>query len=322
MKDIGIGIYGANGHQIHGSIANTKNCTLRGVAGFEPEKLASAGLDAHPAVKYDSLDQMLKDPAIQLVSLCSPKRSNQASDAIKALNAGKHVYAEKPCAMTEAELDSILEAADKNRMRFFEMTGTAFSEPYLTMRSLVKSGIIGEVVQVFVQKSYPLHDRRPQDENVDGGLLMQAGVHATRYIEHVAGTRIKDVYAIETTLGNPVEGGGLKMAASLMMRLENSGVAAMIVNYLNQPGFGSWGNESLRIFGTKGFMEAVDAGKRTRLVVGGNDMGEIKTSGPGLNYLQLFINNLVNNEPMPLSLEEELHPTRIVIRAKAAVKDI
>lgn len=173
---------------------------------------------------------------------------------------------------------------------------------------------------MFAQKSYPYGEWRPQDEDVDGGLICQNGIHALRFIEHTAGTRIKEIRAIETKLGNPVKDGGLHIAASYMMTLENGGVASVIANYLNPKGFGSWGNEHLRIFGTLGFIEAVDGGRRTRLIVGDTDMGELDMTEPSLCYFTLFAESLLQGREMLLTLDEELHPTRMVIRAKESAK--
>jgi predicted dehydrogenase len=108
--------------------------------------------------------------------------------------------------LREAEIDEILAVADRTRRQFREMTDTPFDPPYDALRKVVESGVLGTVVQVFAQKSYPYHDRRPQDEDIDGGLTAQVGVHALRMVELVARQRIAEVMAWETTLGNPVAG--------------------------------------------------------------------------------------------------------------------
>jgi predicted dehydrogenase len=313
---IGVAVYGANGHQIHHLLGNHPHARLMATAAFPrdwlPEKLRD-----DPGVRHHAtLDELLADKQVGLVSLCSPRRRGQATEAIRCMEAGRHVYAEKPCAMTEEDLDAIVAASRATGRRFHEMAGTAFEQPYLAMRELVAAGTIGTVVQVFAQKSYPYHDRRPQDEDVDGGIIGQASVHALRFVEHVAGQRIADIQAVETTLGNPVADGGLRMATSLMMTLENGGVASVIANYLNPKGFGRWGNEHLRIFGTLGFVEATDGGAKTRLVVGDRDLGAIDTSAPSREYFDMFVESLLGLGAMPFSLEEELHPTRMTIRAK------
>jgi predicted dehydrogenase len=315
MKKIAVGLYGSNGHQVLNELENHPGACLAAFSGMPVQKLPKS-LQTQAGIKqYGTLAELLQDPRVELVSLCSPRRDAQAGDAIQCMLAGKDVYAEKPCAVTEEQLDRIIETAKKTGRRFHEMATTAFEQPYLEMRRLVASGVIGTVVQVFAQKSYPYHDGRPQDEGIDGGLLMQAGIHAVRMIEQVAQVRIGSVHAQETRLGSP-GAGDLKMASSMMMTLDNGGLAVAIANYLNPKGFGQWGNETLRIFGTKGFMEAVDGGTKTRLVVGDKDHGAMDTSAPSQCYFNLYIANLLNQGQMPVSLEEELHPTQIVIRAK------
>ncbi|HUT37186.1 MAG TPA: Gfo/Idh/MocA family oxidoreductase [Planctomycetota bacterium] len=314
-----VGIYGANGHQIQHHLEKHPWAQLVATAAFPPEALPLS-LKADLSIRhYATLDQLIEDEEVELVSLCSPRRRDQAAEAIRCMEAGKHAYAEKPCAMTEADLDALIAAVSATGQRFHEMAGTAFDQPYLAMRNLVAAGTIGTVVQVFAQKSYPYHDRRPQDEDVDGGIIGQASVHALRFVEHVAGQKIADIFAVETRLGNPVADGGLRMAASLMMTLENGGVASVVANYLNPKGFGRWGNEHLRIFGTLGFVEATDGGTRTRLVVGDRDLGPIDASAPGKDYFDFYVESLLNLGTMPFSLEDELHPTRMAIRAKRCV---
>ena len=300
-----IGIYGMNGHQI-GHLQHDRACIAAA---------ACCGREWEGVKNYNSLEEMLADPEIDMISLCSPRRADQARQAIACMEAGKHVYAEKPCAMSIKELDEIIETSKRTGKIFHEMAGTAFYEPYATIRDIVARGVIGDVVQVFAQKSYPYHDRRPQDENIDGGLIEQAGIHAIRFIEHVAGQKIVNVSAMETGYSNPGTG-DLQMAASISMELANGGVASMICNYLNQKGFGSWGNEHLRIFGTLGFIESVDAGTKTRLVVGDKDRGPITIANSGPNFFDAIIDQIQKGAAPLLSIEDELHPTRVVISAK------
>ncbi len=310
-----VGLYGINGHQIHAHLAQHPTAELAAVAEF-PEAALNDEQRADPRLRrYPSLDELLNNGRVQLVSLCSPRRRQQAQEAIRCLEAGKHVYAEKPCAMSESDLDAILETAARTGRQFHEMAGTAFDQPYLALRQVVQSGVLGTVVQVLAQKSYPYHDARPQDEDVDGGLLLQVGVHALRFIEHVAGVRIAEGQAWQTGLGNP-QAGDLRMAASLLLRLENGGLASVVLNYLNFRSFGSWGNESLRIFGVNGFVEAVDGGQRTRLVLAERDYGPLPIHEPGQDYFDLFAAALLGQGQMPLSLDDELHPTRVLLRLR------
>jgi len=312
-----IALWGSNGHQIHGELKNYPE--LRLVAyGAMNEKSAAELSVAHPrAVKCETLDELLGVQGVKLVSLCSPLRSEQAGDVLKVLDKGIHVYAEKPCCVSEAELDAIVAAAKTGRAIFHEMAGTVCSQPYWAMRQIAQGGALGEIVQVIAQKSYPYGEWRPTNEAIDGGLTAQNGVHALRFVEHVTGLRAMTIDAIETSLGETRPGSDLRMAASMMGRLENGGLFSATANYLNQPGVGTWGNEMLRIFGTKGMLESSDGGRRTRLVLGEKDCGAIDLSASPPDWLHCVIRHILDGAPMPFDLDTELHPTRMVLRARA-----
>ncbi len=319
MKIIRVGLYGENGHQIHSLLPRYPQIRLTALAAFDKARLAPDTPGAETAVVYSSLEQLLADPNVDLVSLCSPRRCDQARDAIRCLRAGKHVYAEKPCALNEADLDAILAAARETGRHFHEMAGTAFEQPFLAMRHLIRQGVLGEIVQVFAQKSYPMHEGRPQDEDLDGGLLLQVGVHAFRFVEHVTGVRIRTVSALETQLANP-RPGALRTAASVLLALENGAVGAAVINYLNPRAFGHWGNEALRIFGRHGFVEAVDGASRTRLVLNDRDEGPLPLNDKPMDFFGAILHSIATGAPPLLTPEDELHPTRMALRAKACAE--
>ena len=319
MSKVGVAIFGLNGHQIHSLLTHHPKAELVAAGACSREQLP-AELPTRASIPiYDTLEGVLNHEQVDLVSLCSPRRADQAGHAVQCLEQGRHVYAEKPCATTEADLDAILTAADRSGAVFHEMASTAFEQPYFSMRRLVQSGTIGEVVQILAQKSYPYHARRPQDEAVDGGLICQNGVHALRLIEHVSGLQATEITALETGLGNR-ESGGLMMACTMIMPMENGALATAIANYLNSNAFGSWGNETLRIFGTRGFVETVDGGSRTRLCLENEDLGPFDAGDPGWGWFGGVLDDVLGMGKMPIPLEEEVHPTRMVLRAKAAAR--
>ena len=312
-KKIGVGLYGSNGHQIRpAKFVDHPHASLVAVAGLRQNP------PSETVKRYATLDELLADPAVELVSLCSPKRADQVRDAIRCLEAGRHVYAEKPSALTEADLDLILAAARRAGKQFHEMAGTAFTPHYGAMRQLVRDGAIGEVVQVFVQKSYRYGQQRAQDEAIDGGMFLQAGIHAARLVEHVSGVRIKSLTGAETRFGSPESGAG-KTASTAQLVLENGGLGTIILNYLNPAGTPlPHGNETLRIFGTKGFIESDEGGARTRLVTQGKV--EPLPRVAGIDYFDAVVASLAAGVPMPLTLGEELHPLRVLLRAKEKLR--
>ena len=320
MKKLRVGIYGANGHQIWNFLEGYDRVDFVASAAVPSAKLERYEKFRNKSLLlFDSLDDMLSSCELDLICLCSPVRREQAKDAIKVLRAGVSVYAEKPAALSEAELEEILEAAKQSKGEFHEIADSAFTEPYSTMQSLIKEGKIGKVVQIYAQKSYRKgFKNRPNDADVDGGLTRQAGIHAARFIEHVCGMRIKDVRTFETSLGAPEEKPDLITASSVIMTIENGGVASMCLNYFNPQSFNSWGNETVRAFGTAGMIEITDGGMRTHLYTDDGDEGEFVFTEEPKHFFKHLCEHLLDGTPMPFSRDEELSPLRTIIRAKEA----
>lgn len=67
--------------------------------------------DTETAV-YENYRELLKDPSIEVVHICTPNDSH-AEITIAALEAGKHVMCEKPMAKTAADARRMLEAAKR-----------------------------------------------------------------------------------------------------------------------------------------------------------------------------------------------------------------
>lgn len=317
---LGVGLYGSNGHQIHYQLVSHARARVVAYAALNDDARAYLREHAPDAREYPSLEEMLADPAVEMVSLCSPARATQAAETIQALRAGRHVYAEKPCAFSEEELDRILEVSREENRHFRQMSGTIYGQPYWKIREIVRSGVLGEIVQAFSQKSYPNHASRPHDEAIDGGLVRQVGIHAVRFITQCTALEIQDIHCLESQVGLK-DRGDLRSTANISMALSNGALALSVLNYANQPGFGTWGYEIVRVWGTKGFVESTDAGSRTRLVVGERDLGPLTgLDEPAPDELDVLLARILDGTPEPLSADEELHPTRMILRAKSRAR--
>ncbi len=315
-----IGLYGMRGHQLPFRLPETVRADIAAVVYDDPARTRDtpANVRRHP-----DLDALLADPTVGLVSLCSARRSEQADHARRCLEAGKHVLAEKPCAFDNATLDSLLATARRADRKLFEMADAELAAPVQAIRRLTDAGALGEIVQVQAQKSYPWHDRRPQDGNVDGGLVRQVGIHAVRFIHGATGRRIVRARGTATALGNPGSDGDLRMAASFAIELDNGGVGTIALNYLNPSTFGVWGNDQLRVFGTKGMAESVDGFRRHALFLperGSATDLPVPNDLPDPLHLRHVVDHLLDGTSMPVPHEEEMAMTRAMLALHEAAE--
>ncbi len=103
------------------------------------EKAAQHGLTAC------TVEDMLADPSIDMIINLTVPRAHYTI-AMRAIEAGKHVYGEKPFALTREEGQEILDAAAKKGVRVGSAPDTFFCGPLQTCRKLIDDGWIGRPV--------------------------------------------------------------------------------------------------------------------------------------------------------------------------------
>ncbi|MBE6388091.1 MAG: Gfo/Idh/MocA family oxidoreductase [Lentisphaerae bacterium] len=318
MKDIiKVALYGnGGGHQVWKAYTMPQ-VEVVGVSGIEENALPESVRGKAP--HYGTLEEMVKASGVDIVSLCSPVRKGQAELAVWCMEQGIHVYAEKPSAFTEDELDKIIATSKRTGMIYHEQAGTYSAAPYCGMRRLISEGAIGKVISVHSQKSYPWHDARPKCEDIDGGLIRQVGIYNMRFVEYVTGVKISDISARETMLGNDHENSDCRRAVVFSMTLENGGVATGTANYCGPrpPDWNHWGFEYVRVFGETGFIEGGEGLGNVRLFQTGKGVTEIDVSKDQYDFFEAFVEEVRSGKRViDLAIEDELSPCRKVIMAR------
>ena len=319
MDEVKIGCFGLRGHQIYGVIPKLDRARLTAVSGMD-EKVYEETKETYPqffteATYYPDLETMLEKSDVDLVSFCSARRADQAAQAVQALKAGKHVLAEKPMATTLEDLEALRAAAADSDRHLWTMTSMVYDPRINGLKAVIDAGTIGTIVQIYGLKSYPMGTSRPQDRSVDGGLIMQAGIHAVSFIRHTTGLEFTEVFAQDTGLGNPKEG-NLQTGANLAFRMNSGALAAILCNYCNQKSIGYHGNDQLRVHGTDGMIELVDGWNRRMLVVKGEKPTTFEDVAPEKDYPQDMIDSILDGTPTLLSEEDGFRNTRAVLRAQ------
>jgi len=317
MSELKIGCFGLSGHQIHGSVASLERAQLIGFGGIdEPafEKLKETLPEEMEGVEYFAGLEGLLESDVDLVSFCSRRRVDQAAQCVQALDAGKHVLAEKPMATCREDLDSLRKAVERSGKNLWTMTSMVYYPSVRGVKQVLDSGVLGTVVQIYCMKSYPYHDGRPQDRGVDGGII-QAAIHAVSCIGHLTGKRFVEVFAQDTGRGNPKEG-ELQMALSMTARLEDGALANIIANYCNSRSIGYHGNDQIRIHGTNGMIELVDGATRRSLVLVEQEPTTFEDDESDPTYPQDLVNAILDGTPTLLTQEAGFHYTDVALCAQ------
>jgi len=138
-----------------------------------------APLEHAPDARFvTDLDVVLNDPAVDILSVCSPTGTH-ADIAIRALQAGKSVLLEKPIALTAAEAARVAAVAADSAGTFMVAQVVRFFAGYRLLRESVENGRLGPVRSVQASRlSTPRQgDTWLTDESASGGVLVDFAIH-------------------------------------------------------------------------------------------------------------------------------------------------
>ena len=156
---------------------------IQGNFGPPGEKVDLAGVS-----KYAELDQLLADRKIDVVDLCLPPNLHESA-TLECLKAGKHVFVEKPMALTAAGCDRMLKAANKAGKQVLVGHVLPFLPEYAAARRLINSGKYGKVIGGHFKRviSDPSWLKDFFDPEKVGGPLVDLHVHDAHFIRLLFG---------------------------------------------------------------------------------------------------------------------------------------
>ncbi|MCG6659506.1 Gfo/Idh/MocA family oxidoreductase [Halomonas campisalis] len=143
---------------------------------------------------------LVKDPEVDVVDICAPNFLHKEM-ALAAIAAGKHVYAEKPLALTAADALEMVEAAEREGVKTLVGFNYIRNSATQLAREIVQSGEIGELIHFrgrhnedyMTDPAKPL-DWHTQRATAGAGALGDVGSHILNMAEYLTGQRISEVF--------------------------------------------------------------------------------------------------------------------------------
>ncbi len=153
-------------------------------------------IDVSKLTIYGTVDQMLEDPSIDAVDICLPPHMH-VDVAIAAMKHGKHVFCEKPLALSSADCDRVLSAAAKHQRLVMVAHVLPYMGPFAYAAQLAQSLVHGRAIGGYFKRTISNPDWIPDFYAHDrvGGPMIDLNVHDTHFIRMVFGipTRITSV---------------------------------------------------------------------------------------------------------------------------------
>lgn len=197
------------------ALASNPNTRLTAVADIDAAR-ASAAAQKYGCRAYDDYREVLSDPTVDSVHICTPHHLHCAM-AIEAMNAGKHVLSEKPMAISVEECEEMIKTSGRTGRQLGICFQNRYNTTSLYIKQLLQSGKTGRILTAKASVTW-LRERdyyagsawRGKWSTEGGGVLINQAIHTLDLLQWFIGKPIrikgntdtrflKDVIEVEDT---------------------------------------------------------------------------------------------------------------------------
>ena len=204
-KPVGMGVVGAGAIGIRGALMHLSQpdvqdrVRLAAVCDPVPGRAEAAAEKYGVAAWYESFEELLADPAVDAVTLCSPIGLHY-EQGLAAIDAAKHVHFNKTMATTKAECDELIARAEHQGVRLVASPGMMLRPANRRIRTRILQGDVGQVIWA-IAGTAPFDYHLNEEFRTGRDVLTQ--VDPTWYFRKPGGGPLYDttVYPLHTLTG-------------------------------------------------------------------------------------------------------------------------
>ncbi len=232
MINCGIIGYGKMGKTRARAIEESKRGQIKAI--FDTRPLADDPDATYPI--YESEDAIINDPEIDAVFVCTP--NFRIVPLVKqALQAGKHVFSEKPPAFTAAEVEGVreVEAAAKG-LKLMYGFNHRHHVSIKKMKEIITSGEMGKVLWMRGRYGKEVDQKffegwRAKRELSGGGIMLDQGIHMLDLFLYLGGN-FDEVHALVSNLFWKID--GIEDNVFAIFRNKETGLSASLHSTMTQ----------------------------------------------------------------------------------------
>jgi len=291
---VGLGYWGPN---LARNLLRSPNAELRWLCDLSTE-LHDKHRPGFPDVRFTTdFDDMLNDDSLDAIVIASPVPTHHAL-GMRALEAGKHTFIEKPLALNAADAKELVDAAQEADRKLMVGHLLEYHPGVLKMRDMIETGELGDVLYAYSNRLNLGQFRR--DENA----LWSLGVHDVATLMFLLGDTPVEVTARgESYLHDGVEDvvfGNMRFASGTMAHIHLSWLDPHKVRKLTVVG-----SQQMAVF------DDMETDRKLTIYDKGFTRGKDEGSGSWGEYVakregDIHIPRLPADEPLRLEVEHFL----------------
>ena len=287
------------------------------------------------AFNYPTLESVLNDPRVDAVCL-GGSFGERGGEAIAALRAGKHVYADKPVCTSLAEIDEIEALASAKNLKVGCYLTLRFSQGIRNLREMIADGTLGEIGCINMTAQHPLqYGSRPMwyfAPGQHGGTINDIAIHGVDLVRFITGMGIKNVTAARTWNHFATEEPDFRDCGQFMAELDNGAGFMADVSYAAPASCGFsletywrmtfWGTRGVAEYKMKGAGTAgIDADSAVLLQValqGSKGFTPMELKSYNVTGLGEFVREINGETDLLINTEDVIWSSREVLTIQAA----
>ena len=299
------------------ALRRTASATLTSVVDLNAQAAASIA-ETHNAAAYTDVDSMLAAGDIDGAIVCTPPVTHPEI-CIALLERGIHVLCEKPVAIGTSQAIQMFEVAEKSHAKLTMASKFRFVDDVRTAKSLVDSGIIGDVVlfENMFTANVDMSLRWNSDPTIaGGGVLIDNGTHSVDIMRYFLGP-LAELQVVE---GRRIQKLGVEDTVKMFVRSDAGAMGDIDLSWSinkNQPTY-------INLFGSEGTVEVGWKESRYRR----SQDSDWTVFGHGYDKVQAFVDQLDNfvaasqdDEEFVLKPDDALASVSVVETAYEALRD-
>ncbi len=218
------------------ALADVEGARLVAVADVRPERAHSLA-GRHGVTACSSIDELLALPEVDLVCVCTPSGTHGELGS-QVARAGKHVVLEKPVDVSLKAADGVIAACAAEGVVVSVISQHRFDAGVIALKEALRRGDLGPVVLAearawwYRAQSYYDSDTWRGTAALDGGALMNQGVHLVDLLIHLLGP-VRSVYARGKTAAHKMECEDLALVS---IEFESGVLGSLCVTTASYPG--------------------------------------------------------------------------------------
>jgi UDP-N-acetyl-2-amino-2-deoxyglucuronate dehydrogenase len=208
------------------------------VAGRSMEE-AAAFASAHDVPAFGDVADMISAAAVDIAVVATPHPTHAAL-AISAMEAGAHVLVEKPMAVSTADCDLMLDAAERAAVTLGVVSQRRYFEPIRRMKAAIDAGRIGRpalaTVSILGWRDHAYYETDPWRgtwKGEGGGVLVNQAVHHLDLLQWLFGP-VVEVFGYWANVNHP----GIEVddSAVAVVRGADGRMGTILVSNAQRPG--------------------------------------------------------------------------------------